>query len=362
MADEASVAGIGAVNDLITLYRMKEKYLRKGEGFVAVKDALEKRWGELLSEQPPLTDPCEEVELIAFDYRRVGLDRYRADYLLKINRRLPSDLQIGLIGVTAPEYRDRLSAKRRQAGEKSEVWKFRPSPSSSAWVPGQYLLFSQTFPSAAIPYEMSMYLYNPARKPAIYGKMVPLGWRSGLEESSLLDRIRQADHLIDLYRLEGDCQNIPAARNAFKKKAAELLKEHPLLGAICPEADLVAFDYNQIGVNRYRVDCLFRVNRPIETDCLITLVGIADENHREFISKKRREQGKKSERWSFPPFPPTGDWHSGGFVLISEEVEAQPIPYEMYIHLSDRKNRKAHGKRVYLGWQADPGESKPAEM
>jgi hypothetical protein len=359
--DTALISMVGTVDNLITLHRMKAEYEHREGGSVPVNTAMKKRGEQLLAGRPPLGRLCEEVDLIAFDYRKISHDRYQADYLLKINRGLRSELRITLVGAVAPEDSDQLSAKRRKAGKKSEVWKFMPSPPAPDWVPGEYLLLSQTFKGQDIPYNMSMVLSDPERKPGQYGDWVTLGWRRGIPENALLDSIDWADNFIDLFRLEGDCENYPSGRNAFQKKAAELLEESPPLGQICKEADLVAFDYSQIGENRYRVDCLFRVNQPIDTDCRITLIGVVDENHRALLSKKRREKGKKSEKWAFRPFPGTKDWPAGKYVLVSDVIEAQPIPYEMYIHLIDRAKRKAHGERIYLGWRADPGESQPAE-
>lgn len=172
-----------------------------------------------------------------------------------------------------------------------------------------------------------------------------------------MENIRSVDSLIDLYRLEGDCENLPAVRKAFDQRSGELLRETPRLGKISEGLNLVAFDYRWIEENRYRLDYLFQLNRPLESDCVIILYGVVDENHRDLLSEERKREGKKSEVWSFQPHPPTGAWPVGRSVLISAEIAAHPIPYNMQTILYDRDNRRQHGDLVSLGWRADPGQS-----
>ncbi|MFH1037859.1 MAG: hypothetical protein V1789_04210 [PVC group bacterium] len=361
LSDDALIARINSVSDLITICRMQEEYSRSGGGSTRVQNAMEKHLQQLLADQTPVGSPCPEADLLAFDYRKIGPDRYRADYLFKVNQPFRTDLRIALNGAVAPEHLDRLSKKRRAADKKSEVWTLHPAPPTTAWQPGEYLLLSQTFISPAIPYNMSMNFYAPTRKPGQYGDTVQLGWRRGITESVLLDSIRRTNSLIDLYRLKGDCENLPAAQEAFKRKASELLEKTAPLGIICEEADLVAFDYRQIGENQYRVDYLFHVNRPLEHDCLIALYGVVDENHRDLLSEERKKLGKRSEEWTFRPYPPTRAWPEGECVLVSDEIEAQPIPYNMHTILYDRENQRQHGDQVALGWRADPGRPAPEE-
>ena len=302
--EKAFLAEIAGSDNIFDLIEIKRDFETTKEQSPPVNRALEQRWQELISGLVPLGSPCPEAELLAFDYRRLDDKRCRADYLFKINRRLPADLRIALYGEVAPEHLDRLSENRKAAGKKSEVWTFNPEPPTVAWQPGEYLSLSQSFISPAIPYNMSMNFYAPTQKPGQYGDTVQLGWRRGITESVLLDSIRRTDSLIDLYRLKGDCDNLPAAQEAFKQKASELFEKTAPLGIICEEADLVAFDYRQIGENQYRVDYLFRVSRPFEHDCLIGLYGVVDENHRDLLSEERKKLGKRSEEWTFRPSPP----------------------------------------------------------
>ncbi len=356
LSDEVLIGRIRSAGDPIAIYRMREEYRLRGGDSAEAKDALEQRLAELVSTLSPLGSPCPEADLIAFDYRKVGPADYRADYLFRVNQPFEQDLRIGLYGTVAPEHLDRISGPRRAAGKKSEFWQLIPSPATSTWTPGKEIFLSQHVNASPIPYNLSMIFYDPSREPGRHGQTVQLGWRRGVTEEVLIESIKGAASLIDLYRLEGDCDNLPKVREAFLEKAKELQEGTESLGALCPEADLLAFDFRRIGEDRYRVDYLFQVNRPLNFDCLITLYGVVDENHLELLSEQRKQLGKRSEEWSFRPQPPTGDWRAGEHVLISSEIEARPIPYKMQTILYDRDNRRPHGDQVHLGWRADPGE------
>ena len=355
---DALISRIEEVDDIFVIYRMREEYRRRGGQSEEINNAMAKRWKDLLSNHSTIGSPCEESDLIAFDYRKIGPERYRADYLFKAKRSFKTDFRILLYGVVAPEDLNNISETRRKAGKKSNVWNFNPVPPTSAWTAGDYYLLSQTISSTDIPYNMSMIFYDPARQPGQYGEKVQLGWRSGITEEDLLNNIDWADDLIDLYRLEGDCANMSAARKAFSAKGSALLEKTSILGRISDEAELVAFDYSKIGDDQYRVDYLFRILSPLEKDCVITLYGVVDENHHHLLSEDRRRLNKKSEAWSFQPYPSTLDWQEGEYVLVSGEINAHPIPYNMHSILYDREGRIQHGNQVPLGWRVDLGESK----
>ncbi len=358
----ALINRINATDDIVVLFRMKEEYSSRGGEADAVNRALSERMDILASQGVPLGSPCPEVDLVAFDYRRPGPNRYYVDFLFRVNKQFKTNLAIGITGKVLAENRDQLSPKRRKAGKESESWSVKPDPPTSAWRPGEYVLVSSAINARPIAYNFQISFYDPAKQSGgqLYGDVVPLGWSRGLTEADLIEEINRAGNLIDLYRLAGDSRSSSSASSAFEKKSSQLLEDNPLVGKICPEADLVEFDFQKIGDKRYQVDYLFRVNQPLDKDCLIILSGVVDENHREFLSEKRRKMGKRSEIWSFRPYPRTKDWPSGEYVLVSNEIEAQPIPYDMHTSLYDRGGEQPHGERISLGWRADPGRVAPA--
>ncbi len=349
-------AEIDRTDSLFDLFKMKRQFVlfREGEPRL-ILEALDRRRDRILAERTPLGSPCPEADLVAFDYRYIGPGRCRADYLFRVNRAFPANLEIALHGSVDPEHRDLISEARREDGKESEVWVLRPEPPTSAWGEGEVRLLSHAFSAQAIPYNLMMLFYDPARSPGQYGEPVYLGWRQGKTESALLEAIESADNLIDFYRLKGDAGDLPAARQAFDRKFAQLREASPPLGEISEGLELAAFDYRMVEENRYRVDFLFCLDRTLEFDCLISLYGVVDEAHRELLSERRRQEGKTSEEWTFRPFPPTKAWPEGECTLVSHEIEARPIPYNMRFIIYDRENRRQLGELLPLGWRADPG-------
>jgi len=349
-------ADIQRTDSLFDLFDMKRQYvLSQGRMEPRVIEEIDRRRDRILAERPPLGSPCPEVDLVAFDYRYVEPGRYRADYLFRVNGSFSADLEISLQGSVAPEHLDLISKARREDGKESEVWVLRPDPPTSTWGEGEVRRLSHPISARAIPYNLMMLFYDPARSPGRYGEPVYLGWRQGKTESALLEGIERADNLFELYRLEGDLGNFPAAREAFDRKSAQLRAATPPLGEISEGLELAAFDYRKVAENRYRVDFLFCLDRPLEFDSLISLYGVVDEAQRELLSERRRQEGKTSEEWTFRPFPPTKSWPEGQCTLVSHEIEARPIPYNMRFIIYDRENRRQFGELLPLGWRADPG-------
>ncbi len=362
-SDEGALINrVNATDDIVVLFGMKEEYSSRGGESDAVNRTLSERMDILVSQGVPLGSPCPEVDLVAFDYRRPGPNQYYVDFLFRVNKQFKTNLAIGITGKVSAEDRDQLSSKRRKAGKESESWSVKPVPPTSAWRPGEYVLVSSAIKAWPIAYNIQISFYDPTVKSGEqqYGNVVPLGWSRGLTEADLIEEINLAENLIDLYRLAGDSRSSYSASSAFENKSSKLLEDNPLIGKICPEADLVAFDFQKIGDKSYQVDYLFRVNQPLDKDCLIILSGVVDDNHREFLSEKRRRMGKRSEIWSFRPYPRTEDWRAGEYLLVSNEIEAHPIPYDMHASLYDRRGQQPHGERIYLGWRADPGRANPA--
>ncbi len=354
-ADQLRLA-INRTESVFDLQRMKREYILRGGVDRAVIAELDRRREEILTEQPELGSPGPKVDLLAFDYLRVGPGRYRAEYLFRARQPLPADLRISIYGGVLPEDIDSLSPAMREAGRRSEVWAHRPVPSADQWEVGEYIYISHHLQGADIPYSIALKLYQDEAPGSEDWDWVYLGWRRGDSGSSLLDRINRAVDIFELYRLEGDCWSCPIAQEAFEKRSARLLEKITAPGKISEEAELRAFDYRKIGENRYRVDYLFCLARPLEYDCAIYLYGKVDEAHLDLLSEARR---RDTEVWGFHPFPRTHHWPAGRCVLISHGIDAQPIPYNMSTSFWDPGNRRRHGERISLGWRADPGHRDP---
>jgi hypothetical protein len=353
---------IAQTDDIFAIYRMRDEFRHRGESSRVVMDALEKQWKKLLENQQPSTEICPEADLVAFDFKAVGPGECRADFIIRTKKAFDKDYWLSLHGIVDGENHQFLSEARRKLGKNSEQWAFSPKPPTTSWPVGEDILISYTFPAQSISYKMSIFIYDRSvKKAGRHGNSVQLGWRSSITEYGLLSLIKSCDNLISLFKLKTEYQDLvkksEIVRETFEKKSKLLLKGKKLLGHICPEADLIAFDYKKMDSGRYRADYLFKVKRPFRRDYKIGLYGVVDKSNLNLISEARRKAGKQSESWSFHPDPATSHWPAGEYVLVSQLIQAQPIPYKMHLILFDPTKRGArHGQRVDLGWRVDIGE------
>ena len=208
----------------------------------------------------------------------------------------------------------------------------------SAWLQGKNKPYYQKDAGVGAQYVYWKIYENPIATP--------------LDESVLLQQIARTDDIFTLYRLKDEyrCRGgeSQAVAKDLKNRWGELLKKHPPSQTICPEADLIAFDYTKVGAGQYRADFLYKVNQPFNQDYKIGLYGIVDESNRDLLSEGR----KKSEVWNFYPAIPTTAWPAGEYILISRTLSAQPIPYKMNTFLYDPNKRGSrHGQHLDLGWR-----------
>jgi hypothetical protein len=349
---------IAQTDDIFVLCQMKNEYRRYGGESQVVTEALEEQWKKVVKSKPPPGRLCQEADLIAFDFTEVGPGRYRADFIFRTNEALYKDYWIGLNGIVTKENRRFLSEKRRKLGKKSEKWTFQPNPPTTEWPVGECILISHTIFAFPIPYKMFTCIYDRGVKLGLHGNIVQLGWNSATTEKGLLYLIDISRDFIGLYRLKNENQDwmkrLKIIREAFDNKSRQLLKLKKPLGCICPEADLIAFDYKKVGDNQYRIDYLFQVKQAVDKDYLISLRGVVDDSNLDRLSKKRRETGAKSEVWTFEPDPATSRWPVGEYVLVTKLIRAQPIPYKMYTSIHDiAKKDGPEGKELALGWRVD---------
>lgn len=175
-----------------------------------------------------------------------------------------------------------------------------------------------------------------------------------LSEEVLRTKIDQIENIFAIYRMKEEYSlhggESKVIADLLRKRWEELLAEQPPPQAISPAVDLVAFDYKIVQPGEYRADFICRANNPLDNEYWVALHGIVDESNRHLLSKARREENKKSEKWSFKPNPPTTAWPVGEYVLFSQTVSAPPIPYDMFILLYGRDGKSGrYGNRIQLG-------------
>ncbi len=110
----------------------------------------------------------------------------------------------------------------------------------------------------------------------------------------------------------------------------------------------VDFFCEKIGRDRYRAFFLFRANRELPDDFRIFFHGRVSEDNVCFLSPYRRQFG--FENWDFDPELPTSAWPVGEGILLSRELTAKPIPYDLSFGFF-KPGKDYYGKRFHLGWR-----------
>lgn len=352
----AFLTEIAQAGTLIDLVRIKRDFKSTGEQSPPVTEALAFRLNEFLADHQPIGPLSREADLAEAEYVPTGPSSWRLDLLFKVNEPFTEDYSILLRAYVDPEDQDSLTAGANREGG-YELWGFTPAFPTTEWPVGEYVLVHRPLPQArSIPYRFVTGFYVPGV--LRYGTEVDLGWWAprALSEEEILEAVGAAEDVFDLARLERLHKSRPSwspeVASGFKRAWERLAKQAKPNSAFADQVDLVAFDYRLIGEGKYRLSYLFDVREKIDADYRITIHGFVDENHLHYLPEERREYGFVG--WSFAPDPPVSAWEPGERVLVTTEISAQPIPYNIVTGFSPIGGGE-HRSRCEVGWHSDPG-------
>lgn len=351
--EQAYLREIEAADDLITLNVTRSNYavaLKKSE---AVTRALNEKWALLAEEADAkgniIGKLCDEAELIAFDFEKIGPDRYRLYFLFRVLREFRSNYGIYIAGRLAdpslfPEaYREKGYMR----------WHFKPLPPTEFWQPGEYVVISSDIIAPDLPFNLRMNFDSPQGR---HGNQIPLGIMRKLgqlaldHEAFLLeeDPFQFWEWLQTSHARSGPGGDLVLRR--FREVTGALAR-----GAVVEEGiEYYGARISRLGPSRCHLRLLFRCVRPLDHDYRILLYGSVSPENREFLSDSRKKAGKKSEKWSFQIFPPTSTWKPGDFIIISHNFEVKPISYDFFAFIYNRGDGKT-GLRFEVGILDSPG-------
>lgn len=189
------------------------------------------------------------------------------------------------------------------------------------------------------------------------------------DEQAFLREIEAADNLITLNETRSNyaiaLKKSEAVTNALRKKwrrlAAKVEVKGEKIGKLCDEAELIEFDFERIGPDRYRLYYLFRVLKPFSTNCGIYLIGRLPPPDRKLLPADARKNGYL--RWHFNPLPPTSFWEKGQYLVVTHDITAPDLPLELATNFDTPQER--HGIQLPVGIMAhlndQPIDSKNVE-
>ncbi len=345
--EDAYLSEIKEADDLITLNVTRSNYavaLKKSE---VVDLALEEKWkiltdrvesgGEIISRL------CDEAELVAFEFEKVGPDRYRLYFLFRVIKQFSVKCGITLAGyLPDPEL---LPEPSREKGFMK--WHFNPLPPTRFWQPGSYMVVSHEITAPNLPLELKMTL---STSEGSHGETVSLGVLGQIDLISLDPEKIMAES--DPFQLRDWLQYCHArsgpTADMVRKRYREVKGELSPKGVIKDGIEYYGSKISRISPSRCRLQVLARATGPIESDYRIPIYGLVSPENMRYLSEPRRTAGKQEEKWSSKIFPRTSSWEEGEFIVITFDLDVAPISYELFAFLYDPVAKKA-GPRFDLG-------------
>lgn len=339
--DEAAfLREIEAADDLISLSETRANYavaLKKSD---RVEEALEKKWallaGKIEEEGRVIGKLSEELELWGFDFEKIGKEQYRIYLLFRINGRIAEDYGITIQGrLPDPGL---LPDPWKERG--FQWWHFNPLPPTRFWPEGGFMVVREDIEAPDLPYELRMNMDTSGGR---YGHQIPLGTLRKIKELSVAEEEIASE--TDPFRLKewlDSCHSRAGARGELvRERYREVVAGLPVLAVVAEGVEYLGTRLERTGSGLGRVGMLFRATGPLDRDYWITLYGALAPEDIGHLSAARREAGKRSEEWYFPPYPETSTWRAGEGMIVVRDLALAPVSYELTALFYDREEKKA---------------------
>lgn len=345
--EQAYLQEIAESNDLITLNTTRSNYavaLKKSEN---VDKALQEKWrlltGELEIRGEKIGKLCDEVELISFDFEKIGPERFRLYFVFLVLKELKSKYAISIVGRLADP--DLLPEPNRDKGFIN--WYFNPLPPTRFWEEGEYLVIEQDITTPDLPLELQISLFSAQGN---YGKTISLGVMGQIDRLPIdRKKVLEENDPFQLWEWLQYCHarsgyRSDLVRERYREVTARLLSKVVVQKGI----EYYGASISRTTPARCRLRLLFRVTEPIDRDYWSIIYGLVSPENRKYLSEPLRKAGKKAEKWYLPVYPPTSNWEEGKFIVVIYDLEVAPISYNFFAFFYDRQKKKA-GPKFELG-------------
>ncbi|MFH1037847.1 MAG: hypothetical protein V1789_04150 [PVC group bacterium] len=338
--EQAYLREIEAADDLITLNETRANYAVALKKSAVVEEALNRKWellaGKIEGKGSRIGKLSNELDLWAFDFEKIGKERYRIYLLFRVMEKLEDDYGITIEGRLADP--SLLSEPYREKGYR--WWHFNPLPPTTFWKEGGFIVVREDITAPDLPYELRI---NMDSSQGRHGNQILLGTLRKIEEIPVrADEIRAEDDPFRLAEWLSFC-------HARSGSTADLVqyRYREVVGALLPEAvvedgiEYFGAKLERTGPKTGRLRLLFRTDRPLERDYWMNLYGKVSPEDIGHLSEARRKAGKRSEEWFFPIYPETSNWAAGEFVMVTRDLFVAPVPYTFSALFYDREGKKA---------------------
>ena len=352
--EDAYLREIAAAEDLISLNETRANYAVALKRSKTVEEALDKKWellaGNMEGKGDIIGELSAELELWAFDFEKIGKDRYRLYLLFRVTGELKENYGINLEGRLADP--SRLSDPYREKGYR--WWHFNPLPPTKFWEEGEWIVVREEITAPDLPYELRLNFDSPEGR---HGKQIPIGVMRKIEKMPIEEKeILAEDDLFQLREWLSYCHGRSGrkgdlVRERYQEVISNLSPETLLQDGV----EYLGAKLERTGPKLGRLRLLFRTTKPIDRDYWFILYGVVADEDKGYLSEPRREAGKKSEEWYFPVYPAPTTWKAGVPVEVIHDLKVAPISYDIFGLLYDREEKKA-GPRFEVGILDAPGQ------
>lgn len=139
----------------------------------------------------------------------------------------------------------------------------------------------------------------------------------------------------------------PEVHKKLNDRLQNLLSDYRSEHVISERVSFVDYRYKKTDKEKYTFYFIFRVKSGFEEDWRIFFHGYVKNEHVALLPPRRQKHG--FDGWDFKPDPPTSLWPKEEYIIITKEITAKPIPYDIYIGFH-KPIEGRHGEQVKLGW------------
>lgn len=167
--------------------------------------------------------------------------------------------------------------------------------------------------------------------------------------SLFIDESSRDKDAIDLYDLKNNYAFTklidPENFKRLENKCRQSLSQYQGMYAAGKQLTIFDHRWTKLDAGKYKFDFLLRVNKAFEEGWTMCLVGHVKDEHIHYLSEQ--EQEFRARIWWIEPVPPFTAWPADDYIMISEIVDADPIPY--FLQIGFLKPYEAIGGFVDLG-------------
>ena len=353
--EQAYLREIEAAQDLITLNETRANYAVALKKSTAVEEALNQKWelltGKIEKEGSIIGKLSNELALWAFDFERIGKERYRVYLLFRVAGKLEDNYGISIVGRLADP--SLLPEPDREKGY--QLWHIRPLPPTKFWKEGEFIVVREDIDASDLPYELRM---NMDTREGLYGKQISLGTMRKIEEMPIGEEEILAENDPFQFTEWLSCCHARSGPKGelVRKRYQEVINGLSSKAVVEDGVEYLGVKLGRTGPKTGRLRLLFRALKPIDRDYWLGLYGVVAPEDIGYLSAARREAGKKSEIWFFPIYPATSGWAVGTPVEIIRDLDVAPISYDIFGYFYNREE-KMPGPKFHLGKLEAPTQS-----